>query len=158
MTDHARQLVRPCPAALAHRRPDLASRVLAVHAAVIASEPPHRVVPIHRDLHLGQLVDVGSGCVGVLDWDLQAVGDAALDLGNLLAYLDSRLGSAGRAAADAVLAGYQDVAGADVPSRTAPYEALAYLRMAAKRARLGPVSGGPLDEHEALSRAEARCA
>jgi len=158
MADHARELIRPCPTVLADRRPDLAARVLDVHAAVLAAEPPHEVVPVHRDLHLGQLVSQPDGGVGVLDWDLCAPGDAALDLGNLLAYIDSRLGSAGRSAADALLAGYADVAGPAVPSRTAPYEALAYLRMAAKRVRLGPVAGGPLDAREALRRAANRCA
>ena len=64
-----------------------------IYVEVLAGEavgvPP---APLHRDLHLGQLVARGDG-VAVLDWDLHAAGDPALDLANLLVYLETRLGA-----------------------------------------------------------------
>jgi aminoglycoside phosphotransferase (APT) family kinase protein len=44
---------------------------------------------LHRDLHDGQMI-FSSAHDGILDLDLMAVGDPALDLGNLLAHLELR--------------------------------------------------------------------
>lgn len=44
---------------------------------------------LHRDIHDGQVL-VDGDRVGVIDFDLMAVGDPALDLGNLLAHLELR--------------------------------------------------------------------
>lgn len=49
---------------------------------------------IHRDFHDGQLL-VDRDRIGVLDFDLMAVGDPALDLANFLAHLELR-GAQGR--------------------------------------------------------------
>ncbi len=64
----------------------------------VAAAPPSRSRPVvlHRDLHDQQLlvrVPDGAGPleVGLLDFDLAAVGDPALDLANLLVHLELRV-------------------------------------------------------------------
>ncbi|WP_139177853.1 phosphotransferase [Ruania alba] len=59
-----------------------------------ASEP----VLLHRDLHDKQVVIDGSD-VGLLDLDLLAVGDPALDVANLLVHLELRVGQGHTSAA-----------------------------------------------------------
>ncbi|WP_396134697.1 phosphotransferase [Cellulomonas sp. ATA003] len=46
---------------------------------------------VHRDLHDKQLLVDGSGGIGLLDFDLAAAGEAALDLANLLVHLELRV-------------------------------------------------------------------
>lgn len=87
-----------------------------VHGVPVADQDrphlprPPRQVLLHRDLHDKQLLVDEDGTVGVLDFDLLAVGDPALDLGNLLAHLDLRVAQDLLADAgplrDAVLDGY----------------------------------------------------
>lgn len=48
-----------------------------------------RPAVLHRDFHDGQVL-VDGDRVGVIDFDLMAVGDPALDLGNLVAHLELR--------------------------------------------------------------------
>lgn len=94
---------------------------------------------IHRDLHDGQLLlEAGAdgrftdNGVGLLDFDLMAAGDPALDLANLVEHLHLRrrqgvLADAG-SAVEALLSGYRpDHA---VTSRIAGYRALAARRLA----------------------------
>ena len=78
-------------------------------------EPPDLVPTtsprlIHRDFHDGQVVMDGDR-PGILDFDLMAWGDPALDLANFLAHLELRAGQgilADRAGAtEATLAGYR---------------------------------------------------
>ncbi len=70
------------------------------------------LVPVHRDLHDKQVLVDASGDVGLIDFDLAAAGEAALDLANLLVHLELRVHQGrcspelGAAAARAVLAGY----------------------------------------------------
>jgi len=55
--------------------------------------PPARPVRLHRDLHDKQVMVELRGrepAVGLIDFDLAAVGDPALDLANLLVHLDLR--------------------------------------------------------------------
>lgn len=52
--------------------------------------PPDRLVLLHRDLHDGQLLINDDGEAGLIDFDLVAVGDPALDLANLIAHLELR--------------------------------------------------------------------
>lgn len=93
---------------------------------------------IHRDLHDGQLlleraVDGGfaDNGVGLLDFDLMAAGDPALDLANLVEHLELRarqgLLSDAASAVEALLAGYDP--GQDVLSRVTSYRALAARRL-----------------------------
>ena len=90
---------------------DLRAALRGVRRRVAEHTPGGRVV-LHRDLHDKQLLVDERGDVGVLDLDLLAAGDPALDLANLLVHLELRArqglltGVAARAAADAVVAGY----------------------------------------------------
>lgn len=95
---------------------------------------------IHRDLHDGQLL-LTSGPdgrfqadgVGLLDFDLVAAGDPALDLANLIEHLHlrERQGTLADAesAARALLDGYGP--DEDVLDRVIPYRALAARRLEA---------------------------
>lgn len=60
---------------------------------------------VHRDLHLGQVLGTRNR-LGLLDLDTAALGDPALDVGNLLAHLDLEV-AAGRCA-PAVAAAFVD--------------------------------------------------
>lgn len=57
---------------------------------VIGAGPVRGRSLLHRDLHDKQLL-VDDGRIGMLDVDTLVMGDAALDLGNLLAHLDLRV-------------------------------------------------------------------
>lgn len=81
------------------------------------AEPTHqtpadsgRRVLLHRDFHDGQILIDGDR-IGVLDFDLMAIGDPALDLANLLAQLELRAAQGVLADLDqaqqATLAGYR---------------------------------------------------
>jgi aminoglycoside phosphotransferase (APT) family kinase protein len=94
---------------------------------------PDQRTLIHRDLHDGQLLIDGDGRAGVLDFDLLAVGDPALDLANLLEHLqlraDQGLLSDPAPLIDAVLAGYDPAAA--IMSRIPTYRELTRRRLAA---------------------------
>jgi len=99
----------------------------------LAAGPAGPLVPVHRDLHDRQVLVAGDGSVGLLDFDLLAVGEAALDLANLLAHLDLRrrqglLADAGPLRA-AVLEGYRPHDA--VLARLPVHEAATRLRLAA---------------------------
>ena len=88
---------------------------------------------IHRDFHDKQVVIGPDGRAGVLDFDLMAVGDPMLDLGNLLAHLYLRAAQGlilqpGRVRV-AVLQGYQPTSAQ--LRRLPTYERLAADRLAA---------------------------
>lgn len=123
----------------------------AAHGAGAAVAPvdglaagPGPLVPVHRDLHDKQLLVDEDGSVGLLDFDLAAAGEAALDLANLLVHLELRAQQGlcrpelARAAADAVLAGY--LPGPDVRRRLAAYDEAARRRLVAVYA-FRPASG-----------------
>lgn len=69
-------------------RAETVQRLVAAAGAdlAVAHGPP---VLLHRDLHDKQLLIDGVG-VGMLDFDLAALGDPALDLANLLTHLELR--------------------------------------------------------------------
>lgn len=52
---------------------------------------PHCFSPIHRDLHDKQILIDPGGTLGVIDFDTLALGDPALDLGNLIAHAQLRV-------------------------------------------------------------------
>jgi hypothetical protein len=100
--------------------------------------PPRALGLIHRDLHDGQLVlsdDGGfrSAGVGLLDFDLMAAGDPALDLANLIEHLRLRARQGVLADADgavaALLEGYRP--DPDTLGRVADYRSLTARRLAA---------------------------
>lgn len=118
---------------------------------------------LHRDLHEGQVVVAGDGRAALLDLDLVAVGDPALDVANLLVHLRLRdeqarlAGDVGPprapARAAAFLAGYGP--GPD-PSRLQGLAVLAAARVAAvyafrapageARATAAGATGAPTDD------------
>src|SRR5699024_10875995 len=109
-------------------------RALVRAAGQVAAAGPMPRALLHRDLHDKQLlVDVDE--VGVLDVDMLAAGDPALDLGNLLAHLDLRVaqGWTSRTVAaeveEAVLAGYGP--GPRLATATDGYRALTTVRLRA---------------------------
>ena len=140
LAHHLHDLVRPHPAALAHAFPMLAAQVNELLEQLLAL-PACGTAPIHRDLHPRQLLLTDSR-VWLLDWDLAAQGDPALDVGNLCAYLRARWpAAAAESAVSAFWAGYLPLDGADVPDRVGWFEAFASLRLACKAFRLqGPAA------------------
>jgi aminoglycoside phosphotransferase (APT) family kinase protein len=135
---HIDDLIRPHPSVLAQQLPRLASRVNRIVSAVVAAEarswPCGPDMPIHRDVHPRQLF-LEDERVFLVDWDLCARGDGALDLGNFVAYLRARR-VVEEAAIDCLLRGYGASGRADVLERVPLYEGLTYLRLACKRFRL----------------------
>ena len=135
VADHLRDLVRPHPAALARAFPALSGQIHVLLDGLLAM-PACGTAPIHRDLHPRQLLLTGSR-VWLLDWDLAAQGDPALDVGNLCGYLRARWpAAAADAAVAAFWAGYAPLAGPGVLARVGWFEAFAGLRLACKEYRL----------------------
>ena len=100
-----------------------------MHASQVA------ISPLHRDFHLRQLFS-GQGRVWLIDWDLCAKGDPALDVGNFLAYLKTHLRQHWIPSTDAFLEGYFRDRPSPPLERVPLYEAFTYLRLACKRFRL----------------------
>jgi Phosphotransferase enzyme family len=101
----------------------------------LLADAPCETAFLHRDLHDKQVVVDDGGVVGVLDLDLAATGEPALDLANLLVHLELRslqgLCSAARAraCAEAVVDGYAP--GLDTGRRVPAYALTTWLRLAA---------------------------
>ncbi|MGO1971888.1 MAG: phosphotransferase family protein [Propionibacteriaceae bacterium] len=91
-----------------------------------------RPVLLHRDFHDGQVL-VDGDRVGLIDFDLMAVGDPALDLGNLIAHLELRelqgMLEDATPLVEAVLEGYRPQP--DVRRRLPLYRAVARRRLGA---------------------------
>lgn len=111
----------------------------------LLADAPGRLVPVHRDLHDKQvLVDPAEG-IGMLDFDLAAAGEPALDLANLLVHLELRVRQGhttearGRACADALLDGYRP--DAEVRRRLPAYALSTRLRLVAVYGFRPPYAG-----------------
>ena len=91
--------------AAAERRPLLEAAEESLADAPLPERPP---VFVHGDLWQGNTLWDGAVLTGVVDWDCAGVGAAGVDLGSLRC--DAWM-SAGREAAAAVLAGYEEAAG-----------------------------------------------
>lgn len=158
LDDHLGELIHPHPRALCAQLPEHRATVRALLAGMAASERRWRdaveVAPLHRDFHLRQLF-FGQDRVWLIDWDLFAHGDPALDIGNFLVYLRTHLGEQARPAGDAFLDGYFTDRPAALAARVPTYMAFTYLRLACKRFRLQGV-GWQNRVGEMLCRAE-RC-
>lgn len=137
MRDHVADLIHPHPRVFASAVPALAPRVRALTRSLSTHRPPPGTphVPIHRDAHPRQMI-VAGGHVTLVDWDLAAAGDAALDVANFAMYLRTHLTTGADDAADTFLAAYAR-AGTDVSSRLGAATALTCLRLAVKAWRLG---------------------
>lgn len=134
MRDHIAQLVRPHPSEFASLFPCYAplvdeamSRIESMPAASV------RRAVLHRDVHLRQMFRV-DGRVGLIDWDLMAVGDPAFDVGYLVTHLVTHVERPDDLV-DAVLTGYGDPL--MTPDRLEPYRWFNLIRRACRRARLG---------------------
>lgn len=139
LDDHLDELIHPHPRALCAHLPEHRATVRALLAGMAASEWGWRdaveVAPLHRDFHLRQLF-FGHGRVWLIDWDLFAHGDPALDVGNFLVYLRTHLGEQAKPAGDAFLAGYFTDRPTALAARVPAYMAFTYLRLACKQFRL----------------------
>jgi aminoglycoside phosphotransferase (APT) family kinase protein len=99
------------------------------------TEPAGRPAYLHRDLHDKQLLVTDSCRVGMLDFDLAATGEPALDLANLLVHLELRTlqgmcpSEKATACARALVDGYAP--GPDTWRRLPGYALAARLRLAA---------------------------
>jgi len=82
--------------------------VAAEESLADAPLPERAPVFVHGDLWQGNTLWDGDALIGVVDWDCAGVGAAGIDLGSLRC--DAWM-SAGREAAAAVLAGYEEAAG-----------------------------------------------
>ncbi len=122
-------LERWAPATAARARPHLAALEGALRTA------PASFTIVHRDFHDKQVIVSDTGGIGILDFDLLAAGEPALDVGNMLAHIQLRVlqqrldERTGRCFADAFLAGYSP----DDPTldRLCVYTDAALLRLAA---------------------------
>ena len=141
LDEHLAELIRPHPTALAAAMPAHAVRIGALTAQMAGLERYWQVeiepAPLHRDFHLRQLFH-DEGRVWLIDWDLFAWGDPALDLGNFLMVLKTRAGAWADACRDAFLTGYFERRPAALEKRIPLYTALNYLRRACKYYRLKP--------------------
>ncbi len=107
---------------------------------------PIQLTLVHRDLHDGQVLIDDHGRAGLLDFDLLAIGDPALDLANLIAHLELRADQGlvpdPAPLIAAVLAGYDPTPA--LASRLPTYRALTRRRLAAVYAfRPPPPKGWP---------------
>lgn len=78
---------------VAHHLPQVHGRLAPVLDAVaehLARSPASPPVVVHGDLHDGQVLVADDGGVAVLDWDTLAVGEGALDAGNVWAHAELR--------------------------------------------------------------------
>lgn len=91
---------------------------------------PDQVSLIHRDFHDKQVLVADDGTVGILDFDLMALGDPALDLANLLAHLDLRHGQGMLVEVDRLQAAVLD---AYAPSARIRAHLPGYLALARRR-------------------------
>lgn len=112
-------------------------------AQALAAGPAEPPVLLHRDLHDRQVLVADDGSVGLLDFDLLAAGEPALDLANLLVHLELRehqglLADAG-VLRDAVLEAYRPSTA--TLTRLPAYAAATRLRLAAVYAFRPGVSG-----------------
>ncbi|HET7326883.1 MAG TPA: phosphotransferase [Nocardioidaceae bacterium] len=101
----------------------------------LLSGQPSTSVRLHRDLHDKQLLIASGAPVGLLDLDLSAAGEPALDLANLLTHLELRHlqglvdQTRWQSAQAALLDGYRP--GPSTLSRLPGYRQVARLRLAA---------------------------
>lgn len=105
-----------------------------VRAMLAAPAPAHPGVLLHRDLHDKQVLVTPAGDAGMLDLDTLALGEAALDVANLLAHLELRAlqGRCARSRAEGAAAAFVDAyrPGPAVTARLAAFAAASRLRLA----------------------------
>lgn len=142
LTAHLDDLIHPHPFLFAEAMPSYHPRV---ERLIHGMEDLERswgetaeTTPVHRDFHLRQLFH-GEEKIWLIDWDLLAMGDPALDVGNFIVYLETHLAKGCEQAVTSFLEGYKTIAPASRLKRVSLYEGFTYLRLACKRFRLKEV-------------------
>lgn len=137
--NHLVELIHPHPLLLAERIPSHRSLIESILKALHERDEgagDHRASsPVHRDFHLRQLF-YGNDRVWLVDWDLFAKGDPALDIGNFIVYLKTHLTERAALCIDGFLEGYFSVQSSALLKRVPPYRAFTFLRLACKHFRL----------------------
>ena len=128
-----------------------AAGALAARLAGAAGDLPDvPEVPVHKDLHAGHVIAVGPGAEGgtppgrvvVLDLDEARMGDPAIDLAHVAAYLAVAPRRPTRGARDAFVARYGPLRGPAPEARWAFWTAYTNLKIAKQLVTSrGPVSG-----------------
>lgn len=140
LLDHVLELMRPHPLLLAEAFPAWRGRIRRLLEAMVdgATRLAGAVAPapLHRDFHLRQMFVV-DGQIALIDWDLFAFGDPALDVGNFVMVLRTRFGERAAPSIQAFVDGYRRAGSREVLERAGLYEVLSYLRRACKHYRLG---------------------
>lgn len=141
MVEHMAELMRPHPSRLAEALSEVGPRVERLVAAMLDAESrwgETRPAWLHRDFHMEQLFR-SRGRVWLIDWDLAAVGDPALDVGNFLLQIRKTMKERSEAGREAFLEGYLGERPGPEPARIAVFEAFNCLRRACKRYRVKDV-------------------
>lgn len=87
--------------------------------------------PLHRDFHPGQILHSGTG-IGIIDFDLLAMGDPAVDVGNFIAHLidaEIRLDLHLQALSLAFQSAYHTAGGSALKTNIKIYTALSLARL-----------------------------
>lgn len=141
ISNHLEELIHPHPLLFADIMPDYHATVEGLIQEMIRIETQWKIeetIPIHRDFHLRQLFH-DEKQIWLIDWDLLAMGDPALDVGNFMVYLETRLGGEKHPELiDTFLEGYFSEAPSHRGDRIYLYKSLTYLRLACKAFRLKP--------------------
>jgi aminoglycoside phosphotransferase (APT) family kinase protein len=133
LPDHLADLIQPHPTSLCEQMPAYRSQLEALISTMRAQERSWKhnieIGPIHRNFHLHNLF-YAQGRVWVVDWDLFAQGDPALDVGTFIVYLQTQLGERRRSSIGAFIDGYFHERPLLLLERVPLYAALTYLRLA----------------------------
>lgn len=138
LADHITELMTPHPLMLAHKLPKQAERINTILNNLLALETQYGIttpVPLHRDFHLRQLF-YEHDKLWLIDWDMYALGDPALDVGNFITYLETKIPTQSNPAIAAFLEGYQTIRPDLCTANIRLYQAFTYLRLACKAYRL----------------------
>jgi len=135
--EHMAELMRPHPLRLAEALPHERARIESLVCALVAAARARQrgCARLHRDFHMRQLFRRGKR-IWVIDWDLSASGDPALDAGNFLVNICKHAPERAQHGSAAFLEGYLSDGPAEVEARLPLYEAFNHLRLACKAFRL----------------------
>lgn len=149
LDDNIAELITPHPSMLAQKLPEQNERIAAIirRLQIVDSQlGTIKPVPLHRDFHLRQLF-YEQDKLWLIDWDMYALGNPALDIGNFITYLETKIPTQANTAIAAFLEGYQ-VLRPDISARNVRlYQAFTYLRLACKAYRLQAEDWGKRIDH-----------
>ena len=135
LRDHLADLLHPQPAQLGDQLPEYRAQIEMLIAEMISQErhikPAIETGPIHRNFGPSKVL-YREGRAWVIDWDLFAQGDPALDIANFVVHLQVRIAQQPGRALAAFIDGYFAARPLLILERVPLYAAFAYLRLAAK--------------------------